>query len=66
MPVRNGANETFAAFAAPPPSGHVRAGSGLVDEDEFIRVKLGLVLQPQLPRRLDVFPFLLAGVRRFF
>jgi len=45
---------------------HVGRGPGLVDEDEALRIEIGLALEPVLPAFQDVGTALLAGVRRLF
>mgnify|MGYP000559422240 CR=1 FL=1 len=44
----------------------LRAGPGLVHEEEAARVRLVLTLEPGLARCLYVFPVLLRGVRGLF
>ncbi len=47
-------------------TGHFGAGSGLLNEHQLGRVKIGLGLEPGFTRGGDVLPVLLGRVRRFF
>ena len=40
--------------------------AGLIDEDEFFGIKIGLSVEPSLAASGDVRPLLLGGVRGFF
>ncbi len=40
--------------------------SSSIDEDQMRRIEVRLRVEPSLPAHGDVWPFLLAGVRRFF
>jgi hypothetical protein len=55
-----------AAFGAAAQPGHLGRGTGLINEDQVLRVEIGLGVEPRLTPRSYVGPFLLAGVRRFF
>lgn len=56
----------FATPAAPMAPGHVGGGSGLVNEDQPLRIEVELILKPLFALGQDVGPVLLAGVRRLF
>jgi hypothetical protein len=66
MPVRNGGSAalSFQGPAAQP--GHLGRGAGLVDEDQVLRIKVGLGCEPGPAPGCNVGPLLLGGVRRFF
>ena len=64
--VRDFCQEPLAAPAAAAQSGHVGAGSGLVDEDQACAIKQLLIVFPARPCRRHVDAILLAGVNAFF
>ena len=45
---------------------HIGRSPGLVDEDEPVRVEVGLTVEPGFPPRQDVGTILLRGMRRLF
>lgn len=45
---------------------HLRRGGGLVDEDQLLRLKIGLGVEPGLAAAQDIGALLLGGVRRLF
>jgi hypothetical protein len=66
MAMRNFADQALSAPAAASGSGHVGACSGLVDEDETIRIKQPLRALPALAGGRHVGTILFAGVNAFF
>ena len=64
--MRNLAHEPFAARSPSTQPSHVGAGTGFVDENQVLGVKLGLFLSPLRPRRSDVRPILLGRAHAFF
>jgi len=63
--VRHLGNQPGAAPAPPVMAGHVGLGSGLVDEDEAVRVKPALVFLPLRAPPSDVGAVLFAGEQAF-
>jgi len=66
VPVRDWRAAALSAFGAATQAGHLGRGSGLIDEDQALRVEIRLGIEPGLAPLRDVGPILLAGVRRFF
>ncbi len=66
VPVRDRGAASGAAWRAAIGPGHLGRGTGLIDEDQPLRIEIGLVLEPGLPPTRNVRPLLLAGVRGFF
>jgi hypothetical protein len=66
MAVRNFGDQPFPARASSAQSGHVGRSAGLVDEDEFRRVKARLRFFPARAGRAYVLALLLGGVQAFF
>ena len=57
-----------AALAAPgpaPQAGHLGRGAGLIDEDEFLGIEVGLVVELGLAAGDYIRPLLLGGMRGF-
>lgn len=63
--IRNLGDESLATRAATAQPCHVGRGPGLVDEDEFARIKPRLFLSPVRTRQTDVFAVLLGGAQAF-
>jgi hypothetical protein len=59
-------DQPFAAFATPAQAGHRRVRSGLVDEDDFVRIKRGLIALPDFAGQSHVGAQLLGCVKAFF
>ena len=66
MPVRDGRAAALAALGTPAQARHLRGGARLVDEDQPIRIEVGLAREPGEATRGDVRTFLLGSVRGFF
>ena len=66
VPMRHVRNATLALGTAAVEPGHLGVQARFVDEDQAGAVPTGLRLAPNDPGGLDVRPFLLGGVRRFF
>jgi hypothetical protein len=66
MTVRHGRAATLSPFGAASEPRHLRRRTGLVDEDQALRIEIRLRVEPGPAPRGDVGPFLLAGVRGFF
>src|SRR5450631_2774806 len=66
MAVGRPSDQPFAAFATPTQAGHRRVRSGLVDEDDFVRIKRGLIALPDFAGQSHVGTQLLGCVRLFF
>lgn len=64
--MRNPDPKPLTAPAATVPTGHVRGGPGLVDEDEALRIEVELAIEPGLASPQDVRAVLLRGVGRLF
>jgi hypothetical protein len=64
--VRHADPQALAARGSAVGSCHVGLGSGLVDEDEPLRVEIRLGLEPGLAPLQDVGTILFAGVRGVF
>jgi hypothetical protein len=62
MTVWDFADQPFPAPASPSGPSHIGAGAGLVDEDQFARIKQLLRASPLLARGRDVGSILLGGV----
>ena len=56
----------LSALGSAPQAGHLGRGAGLIDEDELLRIKVGLGVEPSLAAGGDIRPLLLGGVRGFF
>jgi hypothetical protein len=56
----------LSALCPPPQASHLGGGSGFIDEDQAFGIEIRLAVEPGLPPRGDVGPFLLAGVCCFF
>jgi hypothetical protein len=66
MPVRNRRAAAFSAPRATVEARHLGAGSRLVEEDEMLRIKLGLLLEPLFARRVYQPTSLFGGMRSLF
>jgi hypothetical protein len=66
MAVRNPGAQTLAARRPAAQPRHLRAGAGLVDEDQPGRVEIGLAVEPGFTPLGDVGAVLLGRVRSFF
>lgn len=66
MTVGNRGAASLATRATPPKPCHLRRGGGLVDEDQLLRLKIGLGVEPGLAAAQDIGALLLGGVRRLF
>ena len=66
MAVWDFADQPFPTPASPSGPGHIGAGAGLIDEDQFARIKQLLRALPLLARGRDVGSILLDGVNAFF
>ncbi len=66
MAVRNGCTTTLATFGTPAHTRHFCGSTGLIDEDQTLRIKVRLAVEPSPAPCGDVWPRLLAGVRCFF
>jgi hypothetical protein len=66
MAVGNCCPTTLPARRTAAQARHFRARSGLVDEDEAFRIKVGLCREPGFTPSSDVRPILFGGVRGFF
>ena len=66
MAVGNGGAAAHPPLGAAPQAGHLGRGAGLVDEDEFLGIEIGLGVKPGLAAKDDIRPLLLGGVRGFF
>jgi len=64
--VRDADAQALAARSAAVGAGHVGLRPGLVDEDQPLRVEVGLALEPGLAPLQDIGAILLAGVRGLF
>jgi hypothetical protein len=64
--VWHGRSTTLPTFGAATQAGHLGRCTGLIDEDQLLRIEVRLRVEPSLAPRGDVGPFLLAGVRGFF
>ena len=66
MPKRHRRAAALATGGAATQARHLRVRTRLVNEDQLGWIKLDLRIKPGLPRRGDVRPVLLGGVRCFF
>ena len=66
VPMRHGRPQTLAFGRPTVAAGHVGLGPGFVDEDKPLRVKVELVIEPDLPLAAYVRAVLLAGMGRLF
>ena len=66
MAVRPPSDQSRAAFAAPAQARHRGIRSGLVDEDDFIRIKRGLIALPDFAGQSRVGAQLLGCVKALF
>jgi hypothetical protein len=64
--VRDFADQPFATWSATAQPCHLGAGAGFVDEDQAVRIKLGLILRPGGTRGGDIRPILLGRANAFF
>jgi len=64
--VRHRRPAALAARRAAITAGHLGRGAGLVDEDQPLRLQIGLGLEPAQTPAQNVSPLLFAGVRGFF
>jgi hypothetical protein len=64
--VWNGRTASLAALGSAAQARHLGRRARLVDEDQAVRIEVGLCLEPCLAARGYVGPLLLLGVRRFF
>jgi hypothetical protein len=66
VPLRNLADQPFAARRTSAQANHVGRRAGLVDEDQALRIEFGLVLGPFGTRHCNVRPILLGRAQAFF
>src|SRR5690606_2836249 len=66
MAVRHARPATLSPAGTTSQAGHLRTGSGLVNEDQPLRIEVDLTVEPGAPSREDVRTLLLRGVRRLF
>ena len=66
MAVRPADAQALAAPTAAVDPSHVGGGPCLIDEDQMLGGEIGLAFEPSPPAPQDVWPVLLAGVRRLF
>ena len=66
MPVWHRINQATTDFGPTVQPDHVGLGPGLIDEDQFARIKWVLVLTPFGARLGDVWPILLGRPERLF
>ena len=66
VPLRNFADEAFAARSPTAQPGHVGCGAGLVDEDQVLRIEVELLAGPFGASCRNVRPILLGGAQAFF
>ena len=66
MAMGDGGPAALSALGPAPQAGHFGRGAGLIDEDEFFGIKIGLSVEPSLAASGDVRPLWLGGVRGFF
>jgi hypothetical protein len=59
-------DQPLATRSATAQAGHIGAGAGFVDEDQPVRIELGLFVRPRGPRRGDIRPILLGRADAFF
>ena len=64
--MRDGSSAPLAAQRTPPQPCHLGRQAGLVDEDQFRRIEVGLFIEPGLAAYQDVRALLLGGVRSLF
>lgn len=66
MAMRGSSDEALIAATSPAQARHRRIGSGLIDEDELVGVKRGLIQLPVFSRESHVDPQLFGRVKAFF
>ena len=66
MAMRDSGTAALAALGPAAKACQLGRGSGLVDEDQALGIKVRLGFEPSLASGCDVGPLLLAGVCRFF
>jgi len=66
MTVRDARPASFPPGGAATQAGHLGRGAGLVDEDQLLRIEVGLAVEPGLAPDKNVRALLFGGVRRLY